>query len=109
MDDFVTRKEYEEHNRRMEDEHKRTNRRLDEIETANKDNNKLLLSVEKIALSTENLQKEQQEQRKLLESQGKEIDELKSVDGKKWRDVSKYVITALIGLVLGYIAKVLGL
>ena len=109
MDEFVTRKEYEEHNRRMEDEHKRTNRRLDEIETANKDNNKLLLSVEKIALSTENLQKEQQEQRKLLESQGKEIDELKSVDGKKWRDVSKYVITALIGLVLGYIAKVLGL
>lgn len=99
---YITRLEYEEHNKRMDDEHRRMNHRLAAVETATEQNNKLLLSVEKLAINMENMQKEQQAQRE-------EIEEIKGRDGNKWREVAKYVVVTLIGIGLGYIAKNLGL
>ena len=62
MDSFVIRAEYEEHNRRMEDEHVRLNKRVSKIEQALEENNKLLIAVERLASSMEVMQKEQKEQ-----------------------------------------------
>lgn len=101
-DEFVTRKEYEEHNRRMEDEHKRINHRLQESEENNKQNNRLLISVEKLALSMETMQKEQKEQ-------GERLEILESRDGEIWRKVVSHGITVILGIIVGFIFKQIGI
>ena len=102
MEGYVTRLEYEEHNKRMDDEHERTNARLKKLEEESKANNKLLVSIEKMAINMENMQKEQS-------SQGKRLEVLESRDGKMWRKVSTHAVTVIIGLVIGYIFNQIGL
>jgi hypothetical protein len=101
MDDFLTMVEHREYAKRMEDEHRRQNHRLDELEKQTAQNNKLLVSVEKLALSMENMQKEQKEQ-------GDRLEALEARDGEMWRKVVSYIITAAIGIVVGYVFKHLG-
>lgn len=38
-----------------------------------------------------------------------EHEELENRDGEKWRSISMYVLTALIGAVLGFVLKEVGL
>lgn len=102
MGEFVTRLEYEEHNKRMEDEHKRQNHRINIVEKAMEQNNKLLVSVEKLALSMENMQKEQQEQ-------GERLVELENRDGEKWRNTVADIIKVVIGGILGFLFTQIGL
>lgn len=102
MEGYVTRLEYEEHNKRMEDEHERTNARLKRLEENDKSNNKLLVSIEKMAINMENMQKEQS-------NQGKRLEVLENRDGQMWRKVSSHAVTVIIGLVLGYIFTQIGL
>ena len=98
----VSLKVYEEHNKRMDDEHRRMNNRIATLEKSHEENHKLLISVEKLALSMENMQKEQKEQ-------GERLDKLEDRDGDNWRKVSAYIVTTIIGIVVGYIFKQLGM
>lgn len=41
--------------------------------------------------------------------QNKRLEELENRDGEKWRSISMYVLTALIGAVLGFVLKEVGL
>lgn len=102
MGEFVSRAEYEEHNLRMEDEHKRMHHRLDSIERAGVENNKLLVSVEKLALSMENMQKE-------LKEQGCRLSELEERDGEMWRKAVGHIVTFSIGAVLAFIFAQIGI
>ena len=102
MDAPVTRAEYEEHNRRMDDHHKGQDARLKKLEVAVEQNNKLLVSVEKLALSMENMQKE-------LKEQGERVETLESRDGEMWRKVVGYVLTAVISIVVGFIFSRIGM
>jgi hypothetical protein len=102
VEEFLRVELHEEYAKRMDEEHKRQNQRISILEKAVEQNNKLLISVEKLALSIENMQKE-------LEEQGEKLEDLENRDGQKWRDVSKYVLTTIVGLILGYLAKQIGL
>lgn len=102
MEGYVTQAEYREHNIRMEDEHKRQNRRIELLEKATEQNNKLLVSVEKLALSMENMQKEQQEQ-------GERLEILENRDGEMWRKVVGDIIKVSIGIVVGFIFMKIGI
>lgn len=102
MEAPVTRAEYEEHNKRMEDEHTRQNHRISVLEKAVEENNKLLVSVEKLAISMENMQKE-------LQEHGERVDVLENRDGEKWRSVTGYILTAIIGIVVGFIFNHIGM
>ena len=102
MENYITRQEYEEHNKRMDDEHKRQNQRLEDLERTTTQNNKLLLSVEKLALNMENMQKEQRDQ-------GERLEALERRDGEMWRKAVGHVITAAIGIFIGYVFKQLGM
>ncbi len=92
----IERAEHEEFRRRMEEEHNRTNRRLQIVEEAVKENNKLVVAVEKMALNMESMLKEQRDQ-------GERLEALENRDGEKWRAVSSHVVMTVIGLVIGYI------
>lgn len=96
MEDFITRVEHEEFARRMEDEHGRQNRRIELVEESTQKQNALLSSIEKLAVNMESMQKE-------LTKQGERLEVLESRDGEMWRKVTGYVITTIIGAVLGFI------
>lgn len=96
MEDFITRVEHEEFARRMEDEHGRQNKRIELLEESMQKQNALLSSIEKLAVNMESMQKE-------LTKQGERVEVLESRDGEMWRKVTGYVITTVIGAVLGFI------
>lgn len=102
MDTPITRAEHLEFAKRMEEEHGRQNARIKVLEEKEKDNNRLLLLVERLATSMEMMQKEQKDQ-------GERLEVLENRDGEKWRDTSKYIITLIIGAVVGYIFTQLGM
>lgn len=109
MDTPITRAEHEafsklmeSENKRLSDENDRQNKRLENLENNSKQLTTLATAVEKLALSIENMAKEQA-------SQGERLETLESRDGEKWRQVTGYVITTLISLVLGYFFAHLGI
>ena len=102
MDDSITRAEHEEFRKRIEDENSRQNKRIELLENNMTRLEALNLSIEKLALNMENMLKEQVQQ-------GKRLEVLESRDGEMWRKVASYAITAVIGIVIGFICKQIGL
>ena len=102
MESNLTRAEHNEFAKRMEDEHKRQNSRIKPLEDKVEENNKLLSSVERLASSMENMQKEQS-------NQGKRLEKLEARDGEKWRSFVGYVICAVVGIVVGFVFRQIGM
>ena len=102
MDTPFTRAEHLEFVRRMEDEHKRQNHRLNELEERFEKLDSLTSSVASLAESVKRMADEQQRQ-------GKRLETLEGRDGEMWRKVVGYAATAAIGILMGYLASQLGL
>ena len=102
MDNPITRAEHEEFRRRLEEENRRQDKRIELLEDNMRELNQLTTSVGKLATSVESMVKEQ-------EKQGKRLETLEDRDGAMWRKVVAYGATAVIGIVIGYIARQLGL
>lgn len=102
VDDSITRAEHEEFRKRIEDENSRQNKRIELLENNMTRLEALNLSIEKLALNMENMLKEQVQQ-------GKRLEILESRDGEMWRKVVSYAVTAVIGIVIGFICKQMGL
>ena len=102
MDQPISRAEHEEFAKRMEDEHKRINHRVADLESEVRQIGELTASVEKLAQSVQQMAKSQGRQEERLE-------ELDGRDGEMWRKVTGYVITAVIGIVVGYIFTQIGM
>ena len=98
----ITRAEHEEFCKRVEAEDCRQNKRLEILEEQTKQFTDLVLSVRELAQSVKQLAETQK-------LQGEKLDELENRDGEMWRRVSGYVITSIIGLIVGYLFHKLGL
>ena len=96
MDEYISRNEHNEFCKRMEDEHTRQNKRITLLENSVKEIGDLTASVQKLAVNMENMLTIQEEQ-------GDRLKTLENRDGEKWRSISLYVITTIIGIVIGYI------
>ncbi len=101
MEDSITRKEHEEFARRIDAENERQNKRLNLLEENVRQLGSLTAAVEKLAVSMENMAKEQ-------EKQGKRLETLESRDGEMWRKVLGYIATTVVGVVLGYVFTHIG-
>ena len=102
MDAPITRAEHEEFVRRMDEANHRQSKRIEIVEKEVKQIGELTTSIEKLALSMENMVKEQV-------NQGKRLEELEAKDGEMWRKVTGYLITAVVGIVIGFIFKQIGM
>lgn len=109
MDTPITRAEHEafaqlmeSENKRLAEENARQNKRLEILENNSKQLELLAMSVKELAFSIENMAKEQA-------SQGERLGTLEGRDGERWRQVTGYVVTAIIGIVIGFIFKQLGM
>lgn len=101
MDDYITRAEHTEFCARLDDENKRQNRRIEILEGTTQQISELAISVQKLAMSVENMVKEQSRQ-------GDRLEALENRDGEMWRKVTGYVLTTVIGVVIGFLAKQIG-
>lgn len=98
----ISREEHEEFARRIDEENNRQNRRLEILENSMESLQSLAQSVNKLAVSMESMVKEQ-------EKQGQRLEKLEGRDGEKWRSVAGYVLTTVIGIVIGFVFRVLGM
>lgn len=102
MENGIRREEHEEFARRMEDGAKRISHRLTKLEDTVRQIGELTASVEKLAVSVENMAK-------IQTKQGERLEELEDRDGQMWRKVSGYVLTTIIGAVLTFVMMQIGI
>lgn len=102
MDNPISRAEHEEFRRRLEEENRRQDKRIELLEDNMRELNQLTASVGKLASSVESMVKEQ-------EKQGRRLETLEDRDGAMWRKIVAYGATALVGIFIGYITQQLGL
>lgn len=109
MDSPITPREHEEFRntvlaefKRLDAEDVRLNKRLTNVEENTKQLTALTITVQKLADNIEQMCKTQ-------EQEGKRLTELEGRDGEMWRKVIGYVITAIIGIVVGFIFTQIGM
>ena len=109
MDDFLTRKEHEEFrrsmdiaNKKLEDENRRQNKRLENLEENAKENTELVANVGRLAVNMENMLKVQ-------EALDKRLERLENKDGEMWRKVVGHAVTAIVGAVVCYFLTRIGM
>ena len=109
MDTPISRAEHEEfakrmesENQRLKDEDTRQNKRLDLLEESVREMSALATSVEKLATSMAGMVKVQ-------EQQGKRLETLEGRDGEMWRKVFGYIVTAVLGIVIGFAFRQIGM
>lgn len=88
-DECVTFPICDERCKRLEEEDRRQNERLKQLENSIDEMNRLARSTEKIAFSIEKMLEEQKEH-------GARISKLEERDGEKWRGAVKTVITVIL-------------
>ena len=102
MDGSISRAEHEEFRRRLEEENRRQDKRIELLEDNMRELNSLTASVGKLATSIESMVKEQ-------EKQGKRLETLEDRDGAMWRKIVAYGATARVGCGIGDNARQIGL
>lgn len=101
-DNYITLQFHNEYAKRMKEEDERQNHRLDKLEKAVDETSNLALSIERLTISVKNMVEEQR-------LQGIRLEALENRDGEKWRKIASYVLTTIIGIMLGYIFKQFGM
>jgi len=102
VDSPITRAEHEEFCKRIDAENNRQNQRIKLLEEQTKHVTELALSVRELALSVKQMAETQKKQ-------GEKLEKLESRDGEMWRKVTGYVITAIIGIVIGFVFQQIGM
>ena len=100
--DYIDRHEFDQYSQRMEDEHARQNHRIADLEKFSEQNNQLLVTINKLATSMENMQKE-------LTKQGGRLEVLESRDGNKWRQLVSHGLTVLVTVLVTYALRQIGI
>lgn len=99
---FLPMAVHQEYAKRMEDEHKRQNKRITDLEDKVEDIGSLTASVESLAKSVEQMAKAQ-------EKQGKRLETLEQKPAKKWESFVDKVVWAVAAALIAYILSNFGL
>ena len=102
MEGAITRAEHEEFRRRLEEQNQRQDKRISLLEENVREIGALTTSVEKLAISIESMAKEQGRQ-------GERLEILEGRDGEMWRKVVGYIVTAVVGMLLGFVFTQIGI
>lgn len=95
MEDFVTIAVHEEFVKRMEEEDKRQNKRIEIIEEKQSAISELVVSVKVLATNVENIAKE-------INEQGIRLKEIEGKPGKRWEQLVGYILSAVVTAVIAY-------
>ena len=100
--DFLPINVHEEYEKRMTDWNDRQDARIKELEQTSKELSKMNISIEKMVNSMNSMMKE-------LQTQGARLSVIENRDGEMWRKVTGYIITAVAGILVGYIFQQMGM
>lgn len=95
MDEFVTRAVHDEFAKRVDEENKRQNTRIEIIEGKQEQIAELVVSVKVLATNVENIAKE-------INEQGLRLKEIEGKPAKRWEMLVGYVISALVTAAIAY-------
>lgn len=96
MEQYLELAVHNEYAKRMEEEHDRQNKRIGDLEESVKEIRDLAISIERLTLSVKEMVDVQKKQNDRL-------DTIEGRDGEMWRKVAGYVLTTIIGLVIGFV------
>lgn len=102
MEEYITRTEHNEFAKRVDEENKRQNDRLDSHDNTLRQILSISNSVEKLAIHMEHMSEEQK-------SQGERLKVLEDRDGEKWRSIVSHIVVAVVTAVVAFILGKLGL
>jgi len=102
MDEAISRAEHEEFVRRMDEANERQSKRISILEEEVRQISDLTISINRMSISIENMTVQ-------LVEQGKRLQALEAKDGEMWRKVTGYLITAVAGIVIGFLFRQIGL
>lgn len=86
MDEYVSRVEYDERQKRIDDENRRQNHRIDKLEKIADQLSELTSSIKVMAVSMQGMQAEQKEQ-------GERLKKIEEEPADKWNSLIKTLIT----------------
>ena len=86
----------------IRDRNNRQNQRIKLLEEQTKQVTEIALSVRELAQSIKQMAETQKEQ-------GEKLEKLESRDGEMWRKVTGYIITTIIGVVIGFVFQQIGM
>jgi len=92
--EYVTLPAYKERMKALDD-------RINKVEAVTEEIHNLTLSVERLTITISNVVRQQ-------ENQESRIDLIEAKDGEMWRTFVKYVITAVVGVVVGFVMRNVG-
>ena len=92
--EYVTVPAYKERMKALDD-------RINKVEAITEEIHKLTVSVEKLAVTISNVVEQQK-------SQENRIDAIESRDAEMWRTFVKYIITAVVGVAVGFVMRNVG-
>lgn len=102
MEEPVSKAEHKEFCKRIEAEDARQNQRIKTLEEQQKQYLDIVISVRELASSVKQMAETQKEQ-------GERLEKIEGRDGEMWRKVAGYIITAIIGIVIGFVFKQFGI
>lgn len=88
MEEFVSRVEYDERMKRIDDEDRRQNHRIDKLETITDQIADMAASIKAMVVTMQSMQKEQEEQ-------GKRLSEIEKKPADNWNNLV-YTLIALV-------------
>lgn len=100
--DYVSQAEHKEFVKRVEAANSRYDKRLEEAEKSINEIRTVQSDIKAINLNIERILK-------TLSKQDERLDSLESRDGEMWRKVVGYIVTAVVGIVVGYIFTAVGM
>ena len=89
MDEYITRPEYEERQKRLDDENRRQNHRIDKLEQISDQIADIASSVKVMAVTMQGMQAEQKEQ-------GERLKKIEQEPADMWNKVIATIITVLV-------------
>ena len=95
MDTFVTKEVHEEFVKRMEEEDRRQNKRIEIIEAKQSQISELVTSVKVLAINVENIAKE-------INEQGLRLREIEGKPAKRWETLVGCIISAVVTATIAY-------
>lgn len=102
MDASISREEHKEFVRRMDEANERQSKRISILEEEVRQIGDLTISINRMSISIENMTVQ-------LVEQGKRLQTLENRDGEMWRKVTGYLLTAIVGIVIGFLFQQIGL
>jgi hypothetical protein len=102
MEEYILKEVHEEFAKRVDEENTRQNHRITLLENSVSQLTQITSAVERLATNMEHMAKEQQ-------TQGERLKVLEDRDGDMWRKIVSYSITAILSIILGFLASRLGL